>query len=80
MAFVQIPEPPDQVPPVAPPPTDPPITAEVLLWQIADKAPPALAVGFGLTVIVFVAVVVPQDPPLVVSVKVILPDSPALAV
>lgn len=34
----------------------------------------------GLTVIVLVAEVVPQEPPLVVSVKVIVPDSVALAV
>jgi hypothetical protein len=47
--------------------------------QIADNAPPAAAVG-AFTVIVFVAVVVPHAPPLVVKVKVIEPDSLAPAV
>ena len=38
------------------------------------------AVGFWLIVIVFVAVAVPQEPPLVVKVSVIVPDSDAPAV
>jgi hypothetical protein len=42
---------------------------------MAANAPPALAVGFGFTVIVLVAVVVPHEPPLVVKVKVMVPDS-----
>ena len=47
---------------------------------MADNPLPALAVGLALTVIVFVAVVVPQLPPLVVSVNVTLPLSDAPAV
>ena len=47
---------------------------------MADSAEPALTVGFGLTVIVLVVDVVPQEPPLVVSVIVMLPDSDAPAV
>ena len=39
-----------------------------------------VTVGFEFTVIVLVAVVVPQDPPLVVNVNVMLPLSDALAV
>ena len=46
---------------------------------MADMAVPAFAIGFGFTVIVLVAVVVPHEPPLVVKVKVILPDSDAPA-
>ena len=42
---------------VAPPPNDPPNAAEVPPWQIAPITPPTLTVGFGLTVIVPVAVV-----------------------
>ena len=80
MAFVQIPAPPLHVPPVAPPPTEPPIAADVAPWQMADNRLPAVAVGKGFTVIVLVAVVVPQEPPLVVNVKVIVPDSDAPAV
>ena len=80
LALVQVPAPPLQVPPVAPPDTEPPICAEVAPWHIADKAAPAFATGFGFTVIVLVAVVVPHEPPLVVKVKVIVPDSDAPAV
>src|SRR6185312_5414507 len=80
LAFVHVPAPPLQVPPVAPPDTEPPICADVPPWQIAVNAPPAFAVGFGFTVMVLVAVVVPHDPPLVVNVKVIAPDSDAPAV
>jgi hypothetical protein len=47
--------------------------------QIADNAPPAAAVG-AFTVIDFVVLVVPHEPPLVVKVKVIEPDSLAPAV
>jgi hypothetical protein len=42
--------------------------------------PPALTVGLGLTVIVFVASVVPHDPPDVVSVRVTDAGAPAAAV
>ena len=51
MEFVQDPAPPLHVAPVAPPPILPPIAAEVPLWQIADNAAPAVAVGAVLTVI-----------------------------
>ena len=79
-AFVQLPAPPVHVPPVAPPLTDPPIAADVPLWHIDDRALPALAVGLAFTVIFFVSVAVPQLPPLVVKVNVILPLSDELAV
>lgn len=79
-AFVHVPAPPLHVPPVAPPPTEPPIAAEVPPWHIAANAPPAFAVGFAFTVIVLVVVAVPHEPPFVVSVKVIVPDSVPLAV
>lgn len=55
---------------VAPPPNEPPNAAVVPPWQIAAKAEPALAVGFGFTVKFLLAVAVPQLPPDVVSVKV----------
>jgi len=42
----------DHIPPVATPPTKPFNAAEVPPWQIAGKAGPAFAVGFGFTVIV----------------------------
>jgi hypothetical protein len=47
---------------------------------MADNALPAVAVGLGFTVIDLVAVVVPHEPPLVVRVSVMLPDSEAPAV
>jgi hypothetical protein len=37
-------------------------------------APPTLTVGFGFTTIVLVAVVVPQEPPDVVNVRVAVPE------
>src|SRR5664280_1595214 len=55
---------------VALPPYEPPRPAVVPPWQIAATAPPALTVGFGLTVIFFVAKMVPQEPPAVVSLNV----------
>jgi hypothetical protein len=54
--------------------------ADVPPWHIAASAGPALAVGFWLTVIDLVAMVVPQAPPLVVNVNVIEPLSAAPAV
>ena len=66
----------DQVPPVALPPTLPFKGAEVLPWQIAAIAAPALAVGLGFTTIVLLAVVVPQEPPAVVRVNVAVPKYP----
>ena len=80
VAFVQDPAPPLHVPPVAPPPTDPPMAADVAPWHIADNPPPALAVGFAFTVMFFVSVTDPHEPPLVVNVNVILPLSDAPAV
>ena len=55
---------------VAPPPNEPPNAAEVPPWQIAATAEPAFAVGFGFMVIDLVALVVPHEPPDVVSVNV----------
>jgi hypothetical protein len=55
---------------VAPPPKDPPKAAVVAPWQTALKAEPALTVGLGFTVNDLLAEVVPQEPPLVVNVKV----------
>ena len=71
--FVKVPPAPpsDQTAAVAPPPYEPPNAAVVPPWQIAVTAPPALTVGFGLTVKLLLADVVPHDPPLVVRVKVI---------
>ena len=80
LAFVHVPAPPLHVPPVAPPLVLPPMAADVPPWQIAVNALPALAVGLAFTVIDFVAVVVPHEPPLVVKVKVMLPLSEAPAV
>ena len=80
LAFSQEPAPPLQVPPVAPPPTEPPIIAEVAPWQIVGNVGPAFAVGVALIFIVFVTVVIPQEPPLVVSVNVTVPLSPNPAV
>ena len=51
VAFVHVPAPPVHVPPVALPPTEPPIAADVPLWQIADNAAPAFAVGAGLVAV-----------------------------
>src|SRR6185312_4557433 len=51
LAFVHVPAPPLQVPPVAPPPTDPTIAADIPPWHIGDNAPPAFTVGNGFTVI-----------------------------
>jgi hypothetical protein len=64
---------------VAPPPNEPPNAAVVPLWQIAATAV-VLAVGFGFTVSVLLAVVVPHEPPLVVRVKVTLDAEDADAV
>jgi hypothetical protein len=61
------------VPPVAEPPTEPPNGAVVPPWQIALNKEPALAVGVVFTVIFFVALAVPQEPPVVVKVKVAMP-------
>jgi hypothetical protein len=61
----------DQTAAVAPPPKEPPKAAVVPPWHIAATAD-VLAVGFGFTVSVLLAVVVPHEPPLVVSVKVTL--------
>jgi hypothetical protein len=58
---------------VAAPPKDPPKAAVVPPWQIAATAPPALTVGLRLTTTVLFPEVVPQDPPLVVSVSVAVP-------
>jgi hypothetical protein len=63
----------DQVPPVAEPPTEPPRAAEVPPWQKLDIAGPALAVGESNTVISLESVAVPQEPPLVVNVRVAVP-------
>jgi len=63
----------DHVPPVAPPPTEPLKGAEVLVWQIAAIEGPASTVGLGFTTIVLLAVAVPHEPPLVVSVNVAVP-------
>jgi hypothetical protein len=65
----------DHTAPVAPPPYDPPSAADVPLWHIAVIDPPALTVGFLLTVIVFVSVTVPHDPPCDVSVSVTVPEN-----
>ena len=70
----------DQVPPVAPPPTEPPSPAVVPLWQIAAITGPALTVGFGFTVIVLLADVVPHSPPDVVRVRVTVAGAVADAV
>lgn len=69
-----------QVAKVAPPPNEPPNAAEVPPWQIADIAGPAFTVGLGLTVKVMLADVVPQLPPLVVSVNVTVAGAFAAAV
>ena len=63
-------KPSDHIPLVAPLPTEPPKAAVVCPWQIADKAEPAVAVGFGFTESVLLGVAVPHDPPLVVNVNV----------
>jgi hypothetical protein len=47
---------------------------------MADNPGPAVAIGFWFTVIVFVAVIIAHKPPLVVKVKVMVPDSVADAV
>src|SRR5664280_497006 len=65
---------------VAPPPNDPPRAKVVPPWQIDATAPPALTVGFGLTVRILLPEVVPHDPPAVVSVKVTDAGAAAAAV
>src|SRR6266536_3530086 len=45
----------EHAPPVATPPTEPFNTAEVPPWQMAGRAGPAFAVGFGFIVIVAAA-------------------------
>ena len=72
MLLVNVPPAPpsDHIAAVAPPPNEPPKLAEVPPWQIAATTEPAFTVGFGLTVIVLLAVVVPHTPPPVVNVKV----------
>ena len=65
---------------VAPPPNEPPKATVVPPWQMAATAPPALTVGFGFTVSVLLAVVVPHDPPAVVKVNVTLDTDDADAV
>src|SRR5664280_2501102 len=62
------------------PPYEPPRPAVVPPWQIAATAPPALTVGFGVTVIFFVAKMVPQEPPAVVSLNITGVPEPAAAV
>jgi hypothetical protein len=62
----------DHTAPVAPPPNEPPKAAVVAAWHTAETAEPALTVGFAFTVNVWFEVAVPQEPPLVVSVSVIL--------
>ena len=47
---------------------------------MAAIAPPTFTVGFAFTVIVFVADVVPQEPPAVVKVKVTVAGALAAAV
>jgi hypothetical protein len=61
----------DQTADVAPPPKAPPKAVVIPPWQIALIVPPTFIVGLGLTVKFLVANTVPQDPPAVVSVKVI---------
>ena len=56
--------------PVAPPPNEPPSAAVVAPWHIPVTAEPAFTVGFGFTVKLLLAEVVPHTPPDVVSVKV----------
>ena len=63
-------EPSDHTADVALPPKEPPSAAVVPPWQMAVTAPPAFTVGPGFTVSDLPADVVPQDPPLVSSVKV----------
>jgi hypothetical protein len=72
--FAKVPPAPpsDHTAAVAPPPNEPPSAAVVPPWQTAVSAEPALAVGFGFTVKVLLEVAVPHEPPLVVSVRVIL--------
>ena len=60
----------DQTAEVAPPPNEPPKAVVVAPWHIAAMAPPAFTVGFGFTVIVLLALVIPQKPPDVVRVNV----------
>jgi hypothetical protein len=72
LLFVKVPPAPpsDQTAEVAPPPNEPPKTDVVAPWHIADIAPPAFTVGFGFTVIVLLALTLPQEPPAVVRVRV----------
>src|ERR1035437_1151496 len=65
---------------VAPPANEPPMPKVVPLWQMAATAPPALTVGLGLTVIFFVAKIVPHGPPAVVNLNVTGVPEPAEAV
>ena len=72
LLFVNVPPAPPsvQTAEVAPPPNEPPKADVVAPWHIAAIAPPAFTVGFGFTVIVLLALVVPHEPPDVVSVNV----------
>ena len=72
LLFANVPPAPpsDHTAEVAPPPNEPPKAADVPPWQINATADPAFTVGFGFTTIVFVAEVVPHEPPEVVRVKV----------
>ena len=55
---------------MAPPPNEPPNKAVVPPWQIAATAEPTFTVGFGFTVKLLLADVLPHEPPEVVNVKV----------
>lgn len=63
----------DHIPVVALPPTVPPRAADVPFLHISARADPALAVASARTFTVLLAVVVPHDPPLVVSIRVAVP-------
>ena len=62
------------VPLVAEPPIVPPNGAEVSPWHIALNAGPAFTVAIGFTTIVLEAVTATHAPPLVVIVKVAVPE------
>ena len=82
LLFVNVPPAPpsDHTAEVAPPPNEPPNAAVVPPWHIAGVIAPELTVGFGFTVIVLLALVVPQKPPDVVKVKVTVVTDEADAV
>ena len=52
LGFIQVPAPPDQVPPIALPPTEPAITSVAVSSQTIKFAVPASTIGFALTVTV----------------------------